>query len=98
MPTIVGRNVRQRKQIHSGLSKKLLVYRIKITIRLDATPRGSCNPYHWSENFRGKPLKRFLLVSAFLAGEFDATLAFFGLDTVRRAAFAADRVDPGVAL
>ena len=43
-------------------------------------------------------LKRLLLVAAFLAGEFDAGGAFFRRDAVGRAAFAASRLDPGVAL
>src|SRR3954452_19383228 len=42
--------------------------------------------------------KRVLLVSALLADEFHPRLAFFGRDTVRRAAFATGRLDAGVAL
>src|SRR5258707_4422072 len=42
--------------------------------------------------------KCLLLVAALLAGEFDASGAFFGLDAVGRAAFAAGGLDPRVAL
>ncbi len=45
-----------------------------------------------------KTLQRHLLVAALLADVLDAGGAFFGLDAVRRAAFAAHRLDPGVAL
>ena len=43
-------------------------------------------------------LQRHLLVAALLADVFDAGGALFRLDAVRRAAFSADRLDPGVAL
>src|SRR5438105_13610682 len=42
--------------------------------------------------------KRLLLVPAILAGVLHPRRASFGLQPVRRAAFAADRLDPGVAL
>jgi len=44
------------------------------------------------------PLKRFLLVAALLAGEFDAGRALLGLEAVWRAAFAAGGLDPRIAL
>src|SRR6266403_6000709 len=43
-------------------------------------------------------LKRLLLVSALLAGEFDAGRALCGRDAIWRAAFSAGRLDPGIAL
>ena len=43
-------------------------------------------------------LKRFLLVVALLAGEFDAGGALLRQDAIGRAAFAAHRLDPGLAL
>ena len=43
-------------------------------------------------------LQRHLLIAALLADVFDAGGALFRLDAVRRAAFAADRLDPGIAL
>src|SRR5256885_10705884 len=42
--------------------------------------------------------KRFFLVPACLAGEFDAGRAFFSRDAIWRAAFSASRLDPGIAL
>jgi hypothetical protein len=51
----------------------------------------------------GKPtnrqfLERFLLLPALLAGKLDANLALLRLNAVRRTAFAADRLDAGIAL
>ena len=46
----------------------------------------------------GLNLQRLLLVSAILAGELDAALAFFRLNPVWRAALAADSLDAGRAL
>ena len=43
-------------------------------------------------------LKRLLLVSALLAGEFDAGRALCGRDAIWRAAFSAGSLDPGIAL
>src|SRR5262249_38029661 len=51
-----------------------------------------------SSNRIGRRLKRLLLLAAILAGELHAARASFGLQPVRRAAFAADRLDPRVAL
>jgi len=48
--------------------------------------------------FPDHALKRLLLVPAILAGEFDAGLAPRRLDAVRSAAFAAHRLDAGIAL
>src|ERR1700692_1670475 len=42
--------------------------------------------------------QRLLLVAALLAGEFHPRCALFRRDTVRRAAFAAKRLDTGIAL
>ena len=42
--------------------------------------------------------QRLLLVAALLAGEFHPRRASIGRDAVGRAAFAADRLDPGMAL
>ena len=47
---------------------------------------------------REASLQRYLLVAALLADVFHAGSALFRLDAVWRAAFAADRLDPGVAL
>ena len=43
-------------------------------------------------------LKRLLLVSALLAGEFDTGRALCGRDAIWRAAFSAGSLDPGIAL
>src|SRR5262245_63417240 len=45
---------------------------------------------------RTNTLKRYLLIAALLADIFDAGSALLGLNAVRRAAFAAHRLDPCV--
>jgi hypothetical protein len=42
--------------------------------------------------------ERLLLVSALLAGEFDAGRAFLSRNAIWRAAFSASSLDPGIAL
>ena len=55
-------------------------------------------PYNRPRNDDGGASKRLLLVAALLAGEFHPRAAFLRRDAIWRAAFAASRLDAGIAL